>query len=196
MPWHRLWELTLGSLLACAQPSQSFTWRYGSSARDPQTSSFLGAMIARHFGTIGASLIFSLALLPEDTKQPLYPLMASLGSFFLIAAGQRSWVNSRILSARPLVQIGLFSYPLYLWHGSLFMFADILCGAQSIEERATSPVLVRLGVILSSLLLAYLTYRYLELPIRTSRHTGKIALALSVAMAGCAGVAWFTSRQG
>jgi hypothetical protein len=70
-----------------------------------------------------------------------------------------------------LVFVGLISYPLYLWHWPLLSFSRI------VEGQAPSLV-VRLSTVLVSVVLAYLTYRLIERPIRFSKpmhHTKRIA---------------------
>lgn len=79
----------------------------------------------------------------------------------LIAAGQEAWLNKRILSRRPLVFVGLVSYPLYLWHWPLLSFLRIT------EAGDPSNVLIFIAITLS-FLLAWLTYRLVEKPIRHS----------------------------
>ena len=54
---------------------------------------------------------------------------------------------------------GLISYPLYLWHWPLLSFARIL--SSSVPELE-----IRIGVVAISILLSWLTYRFVEKPIR------------------------------
>jgi SGNH domain (fused to AT3 domains)/Acyltransferase family len=75
----------------------------------------------------------------------------------------------RCLSAQPMVFIGLISYPLYLWHFPLIAFAKLSAGG-------VVPALPMCGLILLSSLLAWLTYRLVERPIRF----GKSAISLRV----------------
>ena len=60
-----------------------------------------------------------------------------------------------------MVWIGLISYPLYLWHWPLLSLARIL-------EGATPSVTMRLWVIAASVVLAWTTHRFIELPLRTT----------------------------
>ena len=43
-----------------------------------------------------------------------------------IAAGPHAWANRHVLARRPMVWVGLVSYPLYLWHWPLLSFAQIV----------------------------------------------------------------------
>jgi hypothetical protein len=86
-----------------------------------------------------------------------------------------------------LVGVGLISYPLYLWHWPLLSFARIF-------HSAPLPASTTLALLGASLALAWLTYRFIERPIRfgphTNQRTKRIAPVLFalLAVAGAAGV--------
>ena len=85
--------------------------------------------------------------------------MPVLGTVLVIAAGMQAWINRVILSHRLLVWFGLISYPLYLWHWPLLTFARI-------EESGPPSYLVRGLLVLASVVLAWLTCRFVENPVR------------------------------
>jgi len=68
----------------------------------------------------------------------------------------------KFLSTKPLVNIGLLSYSLYLWHWPIFTLAAF---------HASKPlgVLIHLVLIAISLLLAYISWKFIETPIRKRR---------------------------
>ena len=83
-----------------------------------------------------------------------------LGTALLIRFGQLSWVG-RALEWRPFIEVGLISYSLYLWHWPVTVFwryavYDQLC------------VWDYVGMLVVSLMLAYLSWRFVEVPVRTS----------------------------
>jgi SGNH domain (fused to AT3 domains) len=80
------------------------------------------------------------------------------GTYLLIDAGQTSWFNRRALSSAPLVWLGRISYPLYLWHWPLLSFSFIVIGTPSVGFR--------LGILLLSVALAWLTNILLERPLQ------------------------------
>jgi len=97
------------------------------------------------------------------TKERIFPgwwaLIPTLGAALIIAAGSQAWINQNILSNRILVLIGLISFPLYLWHWPLLSFAHII-------EAETPSREIRIVAVLASVLLAWITYRFVETPLR------------------------------
>ena len=87
-----------------------------------------------------------------------------LGTLLIIGSGSDSWVSKQILSNRILIGIGLISYPLYLWHWSLLSFAHILEG-----EILGKPII--LVILLISFILSWITYKFIEKPIRSTNYT-------------------------
>lgn len=78
------------------------------------------------------------------------------GTCLIILAGPAAIFNKYILSNRIAVSIGLISYPLYLWHWPLFSFANYINLSQSFE----------LPLVFLTFLLSWMTYRFIEKPIR------------------------------
>lgn len=66
----------------------------------------------------------------------------------------------RLLSTRVLITLGAIAYSLYLWHWPLLIFWLVHTG------RPHADLLDGLGVLAVSLLLAYLTHRFVENPLR------------------------------
>ena len=98
------------------------------------------------------------------SSKTLFPgataLSSVIGTAFLIRYGQNGWV-SRILCWRPFVATGKISYSLYLWHWPVTVF----------WKYATYDQLYvydYIGMFLLSFVLAYLSWKFVELPVRTS----------------------------
>lgn len=172
-PASRAWELLLGAALACLHAHPPSLGRlYGLRTR-------LGPNLVAWSGV--ALLAAGLALITREHQFPGWlALLPALGALFLIGAGPQAWFNRKVLSNRLLVWIGLVSYPLYLWHWPLLSFAQI------IESREPAPA-IRAAAVALALLLAWLTYRVLERPLRLRPGRGKVA-ALCLLMAGVAGL--------
>ncbi len=92
-----------------------------------------------------------------------YPGLAALtpvaGAMLLIVSGPTSFANRYLLSNRVAVFVGLISYPLYLWHWPLLSYLTII-------DNATPDLFARALAAVLSVVLAWLTYRYIERPIR------------------------------
>jgi len=95
----------------------------------------------------------------------------TLGFAWLVflAVSERTWF-SRLLEARPLKAIGLWSYSLYLWH-----WYPCLLLAKAGVAIAGSNVLVQNVVLIGSLAIlipfSALSYRMLEAPYFRRGHT-------------------------
>jgi peptidoglycan/LPS O-acetylase OafA/YrhL len=176
LPLPRFWELLCGSLLAHA-------------ARSGRAGSGGDARVAGD-GASGAGdwrAVAGLAMIlggffwidAERAFPGWWALLPALGTTLLISAPQ-AWLNRKLLSWAPLVFVGLISYPLYLWHWVLLTFARIAnFGAEPVRA-------VRFAAIALSAVLAWLTYRWVEKPIRFSGHRDAIPRGLIASMAVCA----------
>ena len=143
------------------------------------------------FSTIGfCGLASGFWKITSSTPFPgAWAAVPVVGAFLIIAAGAQAYWNRVLLSNRVAVFFGLISFPLYLWHWPLLAFARII-------EGGTPARGVRIAAVLAAILLATLTWRFIERPLRFGGN-GKakaIALAVTVAILGCAGYA--TYRMG
>jgi peptidoglycan/LPS O-acetylase OafA/YrhL len=153
LPISRMWELLVGAVIALVGPGlrEKAVTRFGT----PVTSR------AQVIGAFG--LLTGLLAIDESFSFPgWWALLPTLGTAILIGAGPSAWVSERILAWRPLVFVGLISYPLYLWHWPLLAYHHILYGTES-------TAIVRIGLIVTSFVLAILTYEVIEKPIRFGR---------------------------
>jgi peptidoglycan/LPS O-acetylase OafA/YrhL len=148
-PVTRVWELMLGSALAYV-----FTVRLGQRRT-------LGGGVAMFSSLIGTLLVLTGFLLITDSKPfpGWWAVFPTLGSLLLIAGGPGSGVNRWLLSNRWMVLVGKISFPLYLWHWPLLSFAQIL-------YSGSPPAIVKILLLLTTFMLAWITYRFVERPIR------------------------------
>ncbi|KAA0991865.1 acyltransferase family protein [Dyadobacter aurulentus] len=124
-----------------------------------------------------AILGLGMILLKETMLWPgLYTLVPVLATFFIILANQNSWFVLRL----PVVQFfGRISYSLYLWHWPVFVIGSYL--------GLTSFIGNRLALMLLSVLLGYLSYRYIE----SFRFNKKLTpIYISIAIAGLSAWLW------
>ena len=164
-PLSRAWELALGALLAHQAISPNLSWK-GVIEKYSSSISVIGLLL----------IVLGFFVIHETRAFPgWWALLPAVGSALLIATGSGGLVNRLLLSNRALVWVGLISFPLYLWHWPLLSFARII-------YSETPPVDVRVVLVLLSVFFAYLTYRLIEKPIRSSSSKKPLIWALSVLM--------------
>jgi peptidoglycan/LPS O-acetylase OafA/YrhL len=192
LPFTRAWELLIGSALSiwlitsndvpiavwitnkCQKASvkvenalQQLVWAAGTAPR---------GYLTRELFAVGAIAAIAGAVhrFSSNTPYPgtftLIPVLAATA--LILTSG--SWINRIFLSSRPMVFVGLISYPLYLWHYPLMAYARILWAD-------TVPVRVMVSVVIASGVLAWLTYRYIERPIRYAKSRSRAKIAALVA---------------
>jgi peptidoglycan/LPS O-acetylase OafA/YrhL len=177
-PLTRLWELALGGMLAAG----ALRGAPGS----PDARSWTGFLMV----AMGVALTT-----PETPFPSAWTLLPAVGTWLVISAGAKAWLNRRVLSNPALVGIGLISFPLYLWHWPLLSFARI-------AEGAEPPASLRAGIVATSALLAALTYVLVERPVRfggapRAAVAGSCAAMIALGLAGyfCFRLDGFPSRE-
>lgn len=152
-PLTRFWELLTGALVAWWSQLHWATNKHHTSTVMRNIASVSGFLF----------IVCALFLINRDRNFPgSWALLPALGAALLVVAGPLGVVNRHLLSNRLMVGIGLISYPLYLWHWPLLSFARIL-------ENQTPTSSVRLLLVVLSFVLAWVTYLFIEKPIRRSR---------------------------
>ena len=100
-----------------------------------------------------------------------------VGVVLLISDSSNNLIKS-ILSSKMFVSLGLISYPLYLWHWPILSFLRIL-------EGRTPPIHLRVLAMGVSLILAAITYRYIEKPLRRNAKKKTLLPSLVLGMSIC-----------
>lgn len=161
LPFTRLWELLVGATLVFVNRP-------------------LRRAEAEVAGTLGMGLIVASCLLFDwaVTFPGWRAAVPTLGAALVILAGPGAWIGRAVLSAPPVVWIGLISYPLYLWHWPLLIFGRAIW----IDARFWSG---RLALVAVSVVLAHLTYRLVENRVRSTRGPA-VTVVLLVALVATA----------
>ena len=138
----RIWEIFAGSIAA-----------FIVQRRGVQNNNFIAILGL-------AAIVFSIFAYDESIPFPsFYALVPVLGVFFIVLYANKETIAARVLSTKAFVGIGLISYSTYLWHQPLFAFARI--------KSASEPShLLMFLLAICSLGLAYLSWRYIEIPFR------------------------------
>jgi peptidoglycan/LPS O-acetylase OafA/YrhL len=175
-PLTRLWELDAGAVLAMLVPAGNGRSSMG---RNIVSLAGLGLILA-------AALGFDRAMAFPGWRAAL-PVA---GAMLLIASGPAAIVNRRMLMARAAVFVGMISYPLYLWHWPLISYAYVIDHGLRLKDGLVA------ALILVSVAAAWLTYRYVERPLRfgVARRRNVILLVATMAAIGGAGLAVWQAR--
>lgn len=165
----RLWEFTLGSLVALSLPYLT-----------------PGPVLRLVLGWVGLVGMLSCGLLlTVDRSFPgfvaLWPTLSAAAIIVAGDTGSRFGVD-RILRTRTAVALGDNSYALYLWHWPILVFALAATGVEA-------PNLMQgLGIVGAALLLAVLTTRFVEKPLRDWRWPKLRAWRTAVVVVACGAV--------
>lgn len=145
----RLWELLLGAALGLALSRRTIT---------------LPKWCAVPVAAIGLALVVSTGFLFDGAAQfpgpwTLWPLV---GAALVIVAGPNAGFVSTFLSSRSARELGQIAYALYLWHWPLLILATQLSGQE------TPSIALGTAVIAISVVLAWITNRFVETPLAQS----------------------------
>ncbi|WP_051558794.1 acyltransferase family protein [Allorhizobium undicola] len=173
-PFGRFWELMIGALLAYAH--------------GPGRMPFPAPLTGNILSLAGVFMIAAALLLVRSTSSfPGYwALLPTLGTACLIAAGGQAWFNRVVLASRPFVFFGLISYPLYLWHWPLLAVHRVVFG-----YHVTSHAL---ALVALAILLATLTFFFIERPFRGRDERVAKPVLLGLAMLCIAGFGFLVSQ--
>lgn len=147
----RAWELLIGSLLAFAAFDRPLYQRVTERLAD--ALSFFGMLL----------VFWSIFYFDKTTPFPsLFALAPILGTALILGFSGAKTIAAKLLSTKWVVAIGLISYSAYLWHQPLFAFARL-------RSTESPSLLVFLILSVAALLLAYLNWRYVEMPFRNRK---------------------------
>ncbi|MCE2929322.1 MAG: acyltransferase, partial [Candidatus Caenarcaniphilales bacterium] len=139
----RSWELILGGITALLIP-KDFAFN--------KILSLLGLLM----------ILFSVFSYNSLTPFPgISALVPCLGTALLIYSNSspNQGFTYKLLSSKTMVNIGLISYSLYLWHWPIIAYSRYIFG----DQLTTSHLIM---IFLASFGLAIFSYKYIEQPIR------------------------------
>ena len=193
-PMTRFWELLAGSMIAAIQRSNTQLFsrvflqcdaRLAKILLETSTMKNDGHTLRNCLSILGFLLLVTAVF---TTSMQHFPgnkaILPVLGAVCLIVAGVQGWGNRLLLAWRPMVLVGLISYPLYLWHWPLIAYARIILG--EMPDRT-----FRIALVGIALVLATLTYLLIERPIRFGKHGKNVkAVILLILLAFMGGSGW------
>ncbi len=175
-PLARIWEFGLGALIATATLPKL-------------NRGFSATLSLAGFAGLAATIVL---LNPTFAFPGLPALLPALSTALVLYAGISElpeWINRR-MAFKPVQFLGEVSYSLYLWHWPLVIIPAYLANGQ-----LGGPA--KLALMALAVLLAWLTKKFIEDPIRFApaltnarpRRTLILALAASLFVAGCGAIA-------
>lgn len=184
-PLYRFWELGAGGVLAYVSVYRRDFMAGLCAWLDARLDRLINHSGRPHDGStlrdvqsfVGAGLL--LIAVTTVSKERLFPggwaLLPVLGACLVINAGATAWFNRVVLARRAVVVVGLISYPLYLWHWPLLSIARVV-------EGETPSIAIRGLLVLMSVGLAFVTYIFIERPLRFATKAKLTAIWLSLLM--------------
>lgn len=159
----RAWELFLGAIIALGYPR-------------PHNSLRL-----REVASAAGLLAIAYAVFFFDRYTVVAGLLPCLGVGLLIwSNGNGQTTVGKWMSHRWIVGVGLISYSLYLWHWPTLIFAEFFLDRPLAAGEAA-------GAIALSVVLAWLSWLYVERPVRTRTvFTNRVKLLGAVTIMTCA----------
>ena len=146
----RAWELLIGAFIAFYYSSSNIK---NHSHLAEQVGSLIGLLL----------IIYSVLVYDKETPFPgFYALAPTIGAALIIIFGTHKTFVGKMLGLKLFTGLGLISYSAYLWHQPLFAFYR----KQSLSEPSA---VFMVFLILTSLVLAYLTWRFIEKPFRNNK---------------------------
>ncbi len=179
LPFTRFWQLLTGAVLA------AYAAEKGRRKVLPPTMA-VGAVATwgRHALSIAGLALIAGSIVFLRAGQESFvgvSVPATLGAAMFIAAGPRALPNRTLFSWRPVVYVGLISYPLYLWHWPPLSLLRVLELDLAEGGRA-----LRVGAVVLATLAAVATYHFVELPLRRRRDLPRLGLRLTTLLGATA----------
>jgi peptidoglycan/LPS O-acetylase OafA/YrhL len=172
-PQTRFWELLSGSILAWVTLYKNYKFTNVTIKidnflafvvyKDKQGAG--GKTLANFLSYVGLfMLLYGFWRINKELRFPgKWALVPVMGTLMLLIGGPKAWVNRIILSNKVVVWFGLISFPLYLWHWPLLSFVRIV-GSEPPSAN------ISIAVILLAILMAWLTYQFIEKPVRFGKN--------------------------
>jgi peptidoglycan/LPS O-acetylase OafA/YrhL len=157
----RGWELLAGAFLGVTLG--------GTRLRNPNFNQ-LGSLVG--IALVGFAVFSFDEIIPFPGRWTVIPV---LGTLLIIACAGGGDLTGRVLSSRAMVTLGLVSFSAYLWHQPLFAFAKL----RMLHEPST---MVFTALTLATFVLAFVTYRLVELPCRRADVVSSPALVRRLAV--------------
>ncbi len=142
----RFWEIAVGGIAFMV-------------LKKPRVTACIQPKYLHYITLVALVIIIAVLLWAQQSSQEIATFSVVIMTFILIVTIRPASLIYKLLTLKPLVFIGVISYSLYLWHWSVLSISRLTIGVSVL----TIPF--QLAAIF---LLAYLSYRFVEQPLRRS----------------------------
>lgn len=164
----RAWEMLAGCTLAIGMAKKALPAN--------QWAAMMGLC-----AIVGSYVLFD----PRMYQLPgLLTVVPVLGTLLVIGFGHRGTITHAMLSQKSLVYIGLVSYSAYLWHQPVLAFGRLAAHRFTNIDPGSAVLMSVLCVI--SMAIAWMSWRWVEVPCRKGTLLSKNRLILPYSMGGVA----------
>ena len=167
-PLCRFWELLVGALIAHMHHQNGANWL--------QREIGLPLMQDALSVTGLLLLVSSFFAFSKSFEHPGFATLWPIGGAVLVIASGTNALANRLLAWQPFVFVGLISYPLYLWHWLILSYILVT------ESSGATQRLAWCGAAFA-VVLAWLTYRFVERPMKLIDSKSKLTTFLCISMA-------------
>ncbi|MCP4774429.1 MAG: acyltransferase [Planctomycetaceae bacterium] len=173
----RAWELLAGTLLALG------------SDRIKLSGSTNELLAICGIGAIVIPMLYYTGATPFPGLAAVFPVGGAV--LFIASNMSKATYTGQLVSQKPFVAIGLISYSLYLWHWPLLVLSRHIFAEQTLYNTCAALVL--------TMILSYLSWRYIETPFRTSQRLRvpstafRFGATTTVVVGGIASIFWISS---
>lgn len=174
----RAWEILVGAIVALRAASSHSTER-------PNKITHILVYLGFAF------LLAPIFVLNEAVGFPWpWALPSVIGTALILALANSAHPVTHILSLGPLRHIGLISYSAYLWHFPLLAFSWTLA-------LSAPNLLARAGIVILTFILADLTWRLIEQPMRSRDRVKDVSFytiigSISILLTAAGVVGWIS----
>tara|TARA_B100000676_G_scaffold308832_1_gene370695 strand:+ start:2104 stop:4131 length:2028 start_codon:yes stop_codon:yes gene_type:complete len=197
-PMGRFWELLSGSILAWLilyererlTKAKSWIEQYLAKLICPERLRCDDSSILNIMSISGLLLlIFGIFQINESLRFPsLWGIIPTFGAVLIISAGSKARLNQLLFMNPVAVWFGLISYPLYLWHWPILSYLQIIYGE-------LPDIDIRFFAVLVSVLLAWLTYKFIERPIRFGSGSNQKTIVLILGLFFVGSIGWLVKNN-
>lgn len=145
----RVWELMIGGIIAFLPAIRNYDLK----------------LLLPHIGL--AMCLYSIFFIGSDGFPGLLALIPTIGAALVIMGGtdraESRMSFDKLFATRPIQWIGDISYSIYLWHWPFIVILPVLF---KLDMDGPHAKLFKLGIIILTLVVAHLSYRFVEEPAR------------------------------